>query len=99
MTSSSQSHSENNHPHLDIPVPAPNNRATLTIGTIMAVAGKLLSLIFSYMSLLFGLFFLGPVIADAIILTGWETPLPPLAIGMAIGGALGLHAQIRGRWL
>lgn len=57
--------------------------------------------ILHFMPLIFGLAFLGPLCAEILTLTGWAdyTRLPPLAIGVAVGGIWGLFAQWRGRWI
>lgn len=49
--------------------------------------------------LFFGLAFLSPLVAQSLVALGIETPLPPIAVGLVVGGALGLAAQIRGSWL
>ena len=53
------------------------------------------------MPLLFGLGFLAPLIAQVIGLVGWTPPggLPPIALGLAVGGIWGGYAVWRGRWL
>lgn len=57
--------------------------------------------IFSVGPLLFGLGFLAPLIAQSLQALAVTTPLglPPLAIGLAVGGVLGLVATLRGRWV
>ncbi len=57
--------------------------------------------LFKIMPLLFGLGFLGPLIAQVLTLTGWAMPwgLAPLAVGMIIGGIWGGAATLTGRWL
>ena len=62
---------------------------------------KYLGGLFKVMPLLFGLFFLGPVIAQGLTLTGWTLPggVAPLAVGMVIGGVWGGIATLTGRWL
>ncbi len=53
------------------------------------------------MPLLFGLGFLGPLFAQVLTMAGWTPPmgLPPLAIGMVVGGVWGGVATLTGRWL
>jgi hypothetical protein len=64
---------------------------------MQAVVQKL----FAIMPLLFGIGFIAPLIAQ--LMQAWDIPAPPglspIAIGLAIGGAWGLYANIRGRWL
>lgn len=57
--------------------------------------------LFSVMPLLFGIGFIAPLTAQLLIAAGIEGPfgLKPIAIGLALGGAWGLYAQIKGRWL
>jgi hypothetical protein len=49
--------------------------------------------------LLFGLAFLTPLIAQSLTALGISTGTPALITGLAIGGGLGLMAQLRGSWL
>ncbi|MEM9180816.1 MAG: hypothetical protein AAGA89_13965 [Pseudomonadota bacterium] len=51
--------------------------------------------------LLFGFGFLTPLISQIIQALGWTPPfgLTPLMTGFIVGGAFGLIAQIRGRWI
>ena len=56
---------------------------------------------FAVMPLLFGIGFIAPLLAQ--IMAAWSID-PPLGVsriaaGLAIGGAWGLIANIRGRWL
>lgn len=57
--------------------------------------------LFKVMPLLFGLGFLGPLIAQVIALAGWTLPggVSPLAVGMIVGGLWGGVASLTGRWL
>ena len=57
--------------------------------------------LFKIMPLLFGLGFLGPLIAQVLALAGWALPwgIAPLVVGMAIGGIWGGVATLTGRWL
>ncbi len=57
--------------------------------------------IFSVGPLLFGIGFLAPLIAQVLQQTAAPAPfgLSPLLFGLLIGGALGLVATLRGRWL
>ncbi len=57
--------------------------------------------LFAVMPLLFGIGFIAPLLAQ--IMAAWSID-PPLGVsriaaGLAIGGAWGLVANIRGRWL
>ncbi len=51
--------------------------------------------------LLFGFGFLAPLVSQIIQAVGWTPPfgLTPLMTGLIVGGAYGLIAQIRGRWI
>ena len=57
--------------------------------------------LFAIGPLLFGLCFLAPLIAQSLEALQWTPPLgvPNLALGLAVGGALGLVATLRGRWV
>ena len=49
---------------------------------------------------IFGLGFMGPLIAELIVLTQLDLPSGvPLIAGLIIGGGLGLLAQARGSWV
>lgn len=54
-----------------------------------------------FMPFLFGIGFIAPLTAQLMVAFGVGGPLgaSPLLTGMAFGGAWGLYAQIRGRWL
>lgn len=62
---------------------------------------EVLRKIIHYMPILFGLGFIAPLTAQLMVAFGIEGPLglTPLAVGLAFGGAWGLYAQIRGRWI
>ena len=62
---------------------------------------QLLKTIFHYGPLIFAAGFLAPLTAQVITASGWTPPLglSPLAAGLCLAGALGLPAQIRGRWV
>lgn len=49
--------------------------------------------------LLFGVAFLGPLIAQSLIAANLATGTPALITGLVLGGGLGLMAQLRGSWL
>ena len=51
--------------------------------------------------LFFGLGFLAPLIMQSMAALGWTPPfgLTPLVFGLALGGGLGLLANLRGRWI
>ena len=57
--------------------------------------------LFVVMPLLFGIGFIAPLITQTM--TAWSIDPPMglsrIAVGLAIGGAWGLIANIRGRWL
>ncbi|QTD57943.1 hypothetical protein [Parasphingorhabdus cellanae] len=57
--------------------------------------------ILHFMPLIFGIGFLGPLLAEIVQALGWHTPLglAPLTLGLIIGGAWGGFAQFRGRWI
>ena len=58
---------------------------------------KLLQILFS--SLVFGLAFLTPLVAQTLIALGWPNAgVDPLWVGLRVGGGLGLMAQLRGSW-
>ncbi|MGB0997923.1 MAG: hypothetical protein ACPGXJ_06550 [Pseudomonadales bacterium] len=58
---------------------------------------KLLKILFS--PLVFGLAFLTPLTAQALIYLGWPNAgVDPLWVGLLVGGGLGLMAQLRGSW-
>ena len=57
--------------------------------------------IFAYGPLLFGIGFLAPLIAQVLAALGVLAPLgmSPMVFGLVVGTALGLVAQLRGRWV
>jgi hypothetical protein len=57
--------------------------------------------LFEIMPFLFGIGFIAPLISQLMTANGIVAPLnmSPLGLGLAIGGAWGLIANIRGRWL
>jgi len=54
-----------------------------------------------YLPILFGLGFIAPLTAQLMAAFGIAGPfgLSSLAVGLAFGGAWGLYAQVRGRWI
>lgn len=54
-----------------------------------------------FLPLIFGLAFLAPVIDQAMKAMGIAAPfgLSTLALGLIVGGAWGVFAQITGRWI
>lgn len=59
---------------------------------------KILKLIFS--PIVFGLFFLAPLIAQSMSAAGLQIfTLPNLLVGLVVGGGLGLMAHYRGSWI
>ncbi|NBU29624.1 MAG: hypothetical protein EBS42_15850 [Caulobacteraceae bacterium] len=65
------------------------------------MAKLILTKVFQAMPLLFGLGFLGPLFGEILQRTGLPLPggIPPLLVGMAIGGLWGAIALRTGRWL
>ena len=57
--------------------------------------------LFAVMPFLFGIGFIAPLTAQLMLLWGIPGPLgiSPLVCGLAFGGAWGLYANIKGRWL
>ncbi|WEK47693.1 MAG: hypothetical protein P0Y56_05210 [Candidatus Andeanibacterium colombiense] len=57
--------------------------------------------LFAVMPFLFGIGFIAPLTAQLMRLSGIPRPfgLSPIAFGLAFGGAWGLYANIKGRWL
>jgi hypothetical protein len=57
--------------------------------------------LFAIGPLLFGLCFLAPLVAQSLEALQWTPPLgmSNLALGLAVGGTLGLVATVRGRWV
>ena len=57
--------------------------------------------VFYFGPLIFGLGFIAPLSAQIIDAMSWIPPfgLSSLTIGLIIGGALGMLAQFRGRWV
>lgn len=49
--------------------------------------------------LVFGVAFIAPLTAQILVAQGIETPVAPIAIGLVVGGGLGVMAQLRGSWL
>jgi hypothetical protein len=62
---------------------------------------KAIRTIFFFGPLIFGFGFIAPLCAQIIAKSGWIAPLGLTALqaGLIIGGALGLIAQVRGRWV
>lgn len=60
-----------------------------------------LKVLVKLLPLIFGIGFLAPVIASAVVALEIAAPigLSPLYFGLLIGGAWGLIATITGRWL
>lgn len=60
-----------------------------------------LTQVFRWMPVLFGIGFIAPLIAQIIRNAGWAPPFgaSPLLIGLLVGGCWGAYAKIRGRWL
>lgn len=62
---------------------------------------QVIKTVFYFGPLIFGFGFLAPLSAQIIAQMGSTPPfgLSPLMTGLIIGGALGLIAQMRGRWI
>ena len=62
---------------------------------------KGLKLLFYFGPLVFAAGFLAPLTAQVIAAAGWTPPfgLSPLGCGFVVAAALGIPAQIRGRWI
>lgn len=58
---------------------------------------KLIGAIFS--PLVFGLGFVAPLSAQILTVSGYSASIDNIYIGLAIGGSLGLMAQLRGSWV
>lgn len=63
--------------------------------------GRGLKSAFYFGPLIFAAGFLAPLAAQLIEHTGWAPPFgfSPLAAGFIIAAALGIPAQVRGRWI
>ncbi|MEL7454003.1 MAG: hypothetical protein AAGJ50_11600 [Pseudomonadota bacterium] len=62
---------------------------------------QVIKTIFYFGPLIFGIGFLAPLISQSIQAAGWTPPfgITPLLTGLVVGGALGVIAQFRGRWI
>lgn len=62
---------------------------------------KAVKALFSVMPLLFGVGFIAPLIAQAMVAWHWNAPfgLSPVGFSLTIGALWGLYATIRGRWI
>jgi hypothetical protein len=62
---------------------------------------QVIAKLFAVMPLLFGIGFIAPLTAQLMALWGIEGPLGMSRIGFGLlpGGAWGLYATIKGRWL
>ena len=62
---------------------------------------KILGTVSQFMPLIFGLGFVAPLVTQILERTGAAEglPLPPLAVGLAVGGIWGAVATKTGRWL
>jgi len=58
---------------------------------------KLIGVIFS--PLAFGLGFVAPLAAQILTVSGYSVGIDNIYMGLAIGGSLGLMAQLRGSWV
>ncbi|HSG33143.1 MAG TPA: hypothetical protein VLA37_01310 [Sphingomonadaceae bacterium] len=57
--------------------------------------------LFLVMPFLFGIGFIAPLVAQAMAATGIEAPfgLSRIGFGLLFGGAWGLYANLKGRWI
>lgn len=57
--------------------------------------------LFAVMPFLFGIGFIAPLTAQLMTVWGISGPfgISPIAFGLVFGGAWGLYANIKGRWL
>ncbi len=57
--------------------------------------------LFTIMPFLFGIGFIAPLTAQLMVYWGIPGPfgMSPIAFGLLFGGAWGLYANIKGRWL
>ena len=62
---------------------------------------KVLGTVFRLMPFLFGIGFLAPLIAQVLERSGGSAalPVPPVILGLAVGGLWGAYATWKGRWL
>lgn len=62
---------------------------------------KFITLVLKLLPLIFAFGFLVPVFAQSMSALGWPAPfgLSTLAFALILGGAWGLFAQIKGRWI
>ena len=62
---------------------------------------KVLGTLFRVVPFLFGIGFLAPLIAQSLERTGAAAalPVPPMILGLAVGGVWGAVATWTGRWL
>ena len=67
----------------------------------VGLLAKLLKTLFFYGPLIFAAGFLAPLSAQVMIAMDWTAPfgLSPLAAGFMVAAALGIPAQLRGRWI
>ncbi len=62
---------------------------------IRAILGPLMK----NMPFLFGIGFLAPLIKEVLVLSHVSLGVPPLGIGLVIGGTWGAFATWKGRWI
>ncbi|MEI6439887.1 MAG: hypothetical protein WCO83_06745 [Alphaproteobacteria bacterium] len=62
---------------------------------IRAILGPLMK----NMPFLFGIGFLAPLTKEVLVLSHVSLGVPPLAIGLVIGGTWGAFATWKGRWI
>ena len=62
---------------------------------------QVIAKLFAVMPLLFGIGFIAPLTAQLMALWDIDAPLgmSRIAVGLLLGGAWGLYANIKGRWL
>ena len=56
---------------------------------------------FAIMPFLFGIGFIAPLIAQVMAAWEWDAPfaMSRIVFGLIVGGAWGLYATVRGRWI
>ncbi len=57
--------------------------------------------LFDWMPVIFGIWFVAPVIAAFIVLSGVDLPFDraPIELGLALGLGWGIIAKVTGRWI
>ena len=68
---------------------------------ILTMMNQVIAKLFAVMPLLFGIGFIAPLTAQLMAVWDVDAPLGMgrIGFGMLLGGAWGLYANIKGRWL